>query len=277
MKLRSMGPVGVVLIALFAGVGCGDQALLRDGAVRFGGARRQPRGGFRRGRRRLYRGDRAGGDRDANVSEEASIRAGGRDANVGEEASIRAGGVDWIAVWRAMQAEVAASRGEDERPPPEDRWAHRAERFGADDPVAFLRAMTAAARRYCVLHLGLRAPGSALDPLRRRLRGTPSPRRPAALEALNVLHQLGLPASLSVIAGSERSLEVGSDEEDLTELCHRLSLDPSEASCRRLRGLLIEFAPANGEGKHVLGVTGPNTIVGWPVVVGWPVGVPSDG
>ncbi|MFO0592655.1 MAG: class I SAM-dependent methyltransferase [Polyangiaceae bacterium] len=151
-----------------------------------------------------------------------------------------------------------------ERPPEGDVVFSSHVLYGVEDVASFLAAMTAAARRCCALYLGLRAPGSALDPLRRHLRGTPIPRRPAALEALNVLHQFGVPASLSVIAGSERHLEVGAEDEDLTDLCHRLSLEPSDANRSRLRGILKDFAPRREDGTHLLGATGPNALVGWP-------------
>lgn len=135
--------------------------------------------------------------------------------------------------------------------------------YGVDDVRAFLAAMTIAARRLCVLHLGLRAPAGALDPLWAHLHGTEAQLRPAAIEALAVLHQLGAAASLVVLAGSERVFEFSAADEDLTELCHRLDLEPTEANKVRVRSGLAALAPADERGMHVLGVTGPNALVWW--------------
>jgi SAM-dependent methyltransferase len=276
------------------------------------------------------------------------------------ERATGAGGVDWIARWRAMQADIAATR-RDQAPEPADRWARRAKRFdrtsralpgsavlpeaiaehlresdvvvdvgagtgrhvalfarrcrrviavepspsmrlrlemrvreealsnveivdaawpvagapegdvvfsshvlyGVEDAAPFLLAMTAAARRACALYLGLRAPASALDPLRHYLHGTRVPGRPAALEALEVLHQLGVPACLAVIAGSERCFDVGSSDDDLEDLCHRLRLDPTHANRERVIEALDAITPPDVLGRRVLGVTGPDAVISW--------------
>jgi SAM-dependent methyltransferase len=135
--------------------------------------------------------------------------------------------------------------------------------YGIDDAATFLATMSAASRRLCALNLGLRAPGAALDPLWTHIHGARVPPRPAALEALTVLHQLGAQASLAVVVGSERSFEFTSADDDVIELCHRLDLEPSAAGLSRVRAGLAALAPADERGMHVLGVTGPNALLWW--------------
>ena len=63
----------------------------------------------------------------------------------------------------------------------------------------FLHAMHVTARRACYLFLGLQHPTESLAPLWKQFRGDNRLPLPAALEALNVLHQLGYPASMEVV------------------------------------------------------------------------------
>lgn len=135
--------------------------------------------------------------------------------------------------------------------------------YGVDDAAAFLSAMTAASRRLCALHLSLRAPGARLDPLWARVHGAEMPARPAALEALALLYQLGVHANLLVIEGSARPFELGADDDDLAELCRRLSLEPTGANMARVREALAALSPADARGMHVLGTTAPNVLIWW--------------
>jgi hypothetical protein len=135
--------------------------------------------------------------------------------------------------------------------------------YGIDDVAAFLAAMEAASFRSCALLLGLKAPSSALDPLRRHLDGTEPAPRPAALEALNVLHQLGMQAELALVQGSRRTFEVGPSDEDAAALCPRLRIRPTAENVARVREGLAAIAPCNPSGNHVLGTTGPNALLSW--------------
>lgn len=136
--------------------------------------------------------------------------------------------------------------------------------YGVVDLAAFVTAMSATARRTCALLLGLRAPSAVLDPLRQLLNGTPRAQRPAALEALAALHQLGLEASLEILHGSERTFTVRPCEEDLDDLARRLHLSPGPDARRELRQALDHCAPLDAAGAHVLGTTGPNALLCWP-------------
>jgi SAM-dependent methyltransferase len=135
--------------------------------------------------------------------------------------------------------------------------------YGIEDAPAFLLAMTRAARRGCALCLGLAAPADGLAPVRARVHGHAAPPRPAALEALALLHQLGLRAELAVLPGTERALRFGTSDDDLTELCLRLSLEPTAEERGRVRAALEWVAPADGDGMHVVGTTGPNALLWW--------------
>lgn len=135
--------------------------------------------------------------------------------------------------------------------------------YGVTDVPAFLISMSRAARRRCVVCLGLRAPADALGPLWRRVRGRDVPPRPAALETLNLLHQLGERAEMSLVPGSTRVFAFRSDDGDVAEICHRLSLDPDAENMRAVREALAAEAPADEGGLHVLGTTGPNVLITW--------------
>ncbi len=135
--------------------------------------------------------------------------------------------------------------------------------YGVEDAPAFVLAMDAAARRLCALCLGVTAPADALAPLRARVHGAVLPRRPAALDALALLHQLGLPAELRLLPGSERELVFGASDEEIDELCLRVNVDPDEPGRARVRAALDAIAPADVSGQHRLGKTGPNALVTW--------------
>lgn len=137
--------------------------------------------------------------------------------------------------------------------------------YGVAEAASFLEHMTRAARRTCRLLLGVRAPADRLAPLWRVVHGRERGPRPAALEALALLHQLGYPASLRVAAGSERPMTFTSTHEDLDELCHRLHLSPDDAGRARVEGALQELFPrASREEPWDLGTSGAQAIVEWP-------------
>lgn len=135
--------------------------------------------------------------------------------------------------------------------------------YGIEDPVGFIAAMNAATRRLCALQLGLRPPGSALDRLRHELHGSAPPPRPAALEVLNMLHQLGLAASMAVVAGSERVCALRPDDDEMIDVCARLAVDPSRENVSRVRAALAALVPPDAAGSHALGKTAPNAIIWW--------------
>jgi SAM-dependent methyltransferase len=135
--------------------------------------------------------------------------------------------------------------------------------YGIAEIGAFLGAMTAHARRTCALLLKLRAPADALGDVYEALHGVRRARRPAALEALAVLHQLGHPAELAVVAGTSRPMVFTDAEEDLREVALRIGVSPDEAGRARVRAALDRAAPRTPEGWTV-GEAGPSACITWP-------------
>lgn len=135
--------------------------------------------------------------------------------------------------------------------------------YGIADVEPFLRAMDAASRRLSVLSLGVRAPADAFAWLWTGVHGAPRPRRPGALEALALLHQIGLHASFAILPGSEQPMRFTTSDEDLAELCHRVSIAPTPDNLRRIGALLAAHGPADAGGARVIGTAGPNALVSW--------------
>lgn len=137
--------------------------------------------------------------------------------------------------------------------------------YGVADAPLFLERMTRSTRRQCKLLLGLRAPAERIAPLWRAVHGVEKGARPAALEALALLHQLGHAASLRVIAASERPMTFTATDDDLDELCHRLRLPADDAGRARVRAALDELVPRSSPDEPwVLGTTGAHALIEWP-------------
>jgi SAM-dependent methyltransferase len=71
--------------------------------------------------------------------------------------------------------------------------------YSVREVAPFLQAMHASASRLCVLALMLRHINSSLSPFWQRFHGEPRHMLPCALEALNVLHQLGIESALELV------------------------------------------------------------------------------
>lgn len=137
--------------------------------------------------------------------------------------------------------------------------------YGVADAATFLERMTLGSRRLCRLLLGLRAPSERLAPLFRALHGDTRGPRPAALEALALLHQLGYAATLRLVERSSRPMTFLDTSDDLDELCHRLRLAPSDATRARVRAALDALAPRSSPAAPwVLGTTAANALLEWP-------------
>lgn len=136
--------------------------------------------------------------------------------------------------------------------------------YGVADVAPFLEEMSRAARRTCVLILGLRAPSDSLAPLAEAVHGKKRPPRPAALEALAVLHQLGHPASLRIVPGSERTLAFAATADDLDELCHRVGVPADEQGRTIVCAALDRMHPRSLDGGWSLGASGSSALLEWP-------------
>ncbi|MFQ3663834.1 MAG: class I SAM-dependent methyltransferase [Chloroflexaceae bacterium] len=140
---------------------------------------------------------------------------------------------------------VIASSWPIEAPPVADVALSAHVVYGVREIGPFLKGMDEAARRLCVLFVGLRHPTAALKPVWERVHGEPRLPLPAALETLCACHQLGLPARLDLvpIAGMMRYT---SAEEALVDLRERLRLTPDPERDARIRAAIAEvFAPTD--------------------------------
>lgn len=93
--------------------------------------------------------------------------------------------------------------------------------YSVREIVPFLQQMNEVARRACALLLAFRHPGNYISPFWERIYGVPRLPLPGALECLNTLHQIGIPAHLTVVETASR-LRFGSAEEALPDLRWRL-------------------------------------------------------
>jgi hypothetical protein len=95
--------------------------------------------------------------------------------------------------------------------------------------------MDAAARRACFVLLGMHQPSFALAPFWERLYAVVRHPLPGALECLNVLHQLGIPARLTLVPASRYVF--ADRQEALEDLRWRLSLPDSTQDERLLTAI----------------------------------------
>jgi SAM-dependent methyltransferase len=104
--------------------------------------------------------------------------------------------------------------------------------YGVRKLAPFVLAMDGAARRDCYLYLGLQHPAIVLAPFWERVHGEARLPLPAALEALNALHQLNLPASLELVPLTS-FLRFADEEEAVADLMQRLRCGPQHESTIR--------------------------------------------
>lgn len=137
--------------------------------------------------------------------------------------------------------------------------------YGVHDAVSFLESMTRAARRSCRLLLGLRPPSEKLAPLARELHGGSLGPRPAALEVLCLLHQLGHRAFLRVLDGGDRASTVAPTDAALDELSARLRLGRDDATRARVRATLDRLYPRSSTADPWnLGISSAQALIEWP-------------
>lgn len=116
--------------------------------------------------------------------------------------------------------------------------------YGVREVGPFLLGMERAARRLSVLFLGMHHPSAVVAPVWERVHGQARLPLPAALEALAVCHQLGLPAQLELVA-IPPALRYASAEEALEDLRDRLRLAPNPTRDAAIRAAIADLlAPA---------------------------------
>ncbi len=120
--------------------------------------------------------------------------------------------------------------------------------YGVRDIGPFLQAMDAAATRLCVVLAAFRHPSSYSSPFWERIYGEPRLPLPAALECVNALYQLGIPANLMAIP-TTNPMQFGDVEEALDDVRARLRLAPNpdtDAQLRMAIDELLEPTPTGG-------------------------------
>lgn len=134
--------------------------------------------------------------------------------------------------------------------------------YGVREVGPFLQQMRAAARRACFLLLGLRQPSFYISPFWERLHGQRRLALPGALECLNVLFQLGIPANLTLIPAGDQ-FAFADEQEALETIGLRLHLPPGPAGAAALRPLLGELLEPDGQGMLRPRGQPPQTAVVW--------------
>lgn len=119
--------------------------------------------------------------------------------------------------------------------------------YGVREVGPFLAAMHAAARRACFVLLGMQQPSFALAPFWERIHGATRYPLPGAIECLNVLHQLGIPANLTLVPSSH--FVFAGREEALEDLRWRLMLPEDVLDDAALLGLIDELLEHDGNGR----------------------------
>jgi len=135
--------------------------------------------------------------------------------------------------------------------------------YGVREIGPFLERMDAVARRACFLLLAFRHPSSFISPFWERLHGMPRLPLPGALECLNALYQLGIPAQLSLAPVTNR-FSYADEHEALADLRWRLRVPATQEydlAIRQAIGELLE------RGEH--GELAPRGLPQHVAVVWW--------
>ena len=135
--------------------------------------------------------------------------------------------------------------------------------YGVGDIAPFLQGMNAAARRTCHLCLGIEHPTGVLAPLWQHFHGEQRYALPAALEALNVLYQLGYPAQMQVVPNPTH-LWYSDWEDALEDVRERLRFTPNEKRDQAIQDALRSDFVQRNDGSVV-----PRNIPPFAAIVSW--------
>lgn len=132
-------------------------------------------------------------------------------------------------------------------------------------PVAevepFLRALDAATRRACYVALRIGQREEALLPLFEQVWGEPRALAPTALDALNVCHQIGIPANFEVVPFAPWR-DYGSIDEAVEQLKSEL-LNPEDPTAEAKIRAFAETTLRDRDGRLALDVDTPRAAVVW--------------
>jgi SAM-dependent methyltransferase len=119
--------------------------------------------------------------------------------------------------------------------------------YGVREAGPFLARMQAIARRECFVLLGFRQPSFVFSPFWEQLYGVPRLPLPGALECLNVLYQLGIPAQLTLLPASRYTF--ADEREALADLRWQLGLPDDPASDARVLAAMSELLERDAAGR----------------------------
>lgn len=122
--------------------------------------------------------------------------------------------------------------------------------YGVREIAPFLERMDAIARRACFLLLAIRHPASFISPFWEHVHGAPRLPLPGALECLNALYQLGIPAHLTVIPTTSR-FGYADEDEALADICWRLRLQPGPETDTMIRAAIQDLLARSENGELV--------------------------
>lgn len=120
--------------------------------------------------------------------------------------------------------------------------------YGVREIGPFLQAMDAVARRACYLYLGMRHPAAVLSPFWERFHGMARLPLPCALEAVNALHQIGIPASMEMVPVTNR-LRFADADEALHDIRLRLRFAPDQRRDAALVAAIGEMLEPEADGS----------------------------
>jgi len=134
--------------------------------------------------------------------------------------------------------------------------------YALPDIALFVQTMQTAARKLCVLVLGVRHPTTPVLPLWYAYHGTPRLPLPGAYECLNALAQLGIYANLSMLPVGQ-PIQYSSLAEAVAETCFRLRLPYDESHQHRVATLIRTHWHINDAGEVIVPGAPPRNAVIW--------------
>lgn len=135
-----------------------------------------------------------------------------------------------------------------ETPPPCDVALAAHVLYGVREVGPFLQQLHAVAGRAWFLLLAVRHPSSYISPFWQRCYGEPRLPLPGALECLNALFQLGIPANLTLIP-SNSGFVFDDAEEALEDIRLRLRLVPGPQNDATVRAMIDELLDRDSAGR----------------------------
>jgi SAM-dependent methyltransferase len=138
--------------------------------------------------------------------------------------------------------------------------------YGVREAGPFVQAMDATAQRACFLALAVQHPSAFISPFWERFYGEPRLPLPGALECLNLLHQLGIPAQLALVPRQGR-VSFASRDEALADLRWRLRMAPDPASDAAILTAIDELMEYDATGQLV-----PHGQLAYTAMIWWETG-----